>query len=184
LTLVISQTLRHGVKEGVKVALAPIVTDFPIILISVLILAKFSGTDTFLGIISLTGGLFVLYLAYESIRSKSFDPNLQKSAPKSLSKGAVVNALNPHPYIFWITVGTPFMIRAWKYSPMAAVGFISGFYIFLVGSKITVAVVSGKSKRFLQGNIYTFLMRILGVLLFIFALILLKDGLNSIGLIS
>lgn len=36
LILVISQTLKHGYKEGVKVAFAPIITDVPIILITVL----------------------------------------------------------------------------------------------------------------------------------------------------
>ena len=32
LTLVITQTLKHNIKEGVKVALAPLLTDLPIIL--------------------------------------------------------------------------------------------------------------------------------------------------------
>ena len=31
LTLVISETLQHDIKSGVKVALAPIITDLPII---------------------------------------------------------------------------------------------------------------------------------------------------------
>jgi len=31
LTLVISESLQHGVKSGAKVALAPIITDLPII---------------------------------------------------------------------------------------------------------------------------------------------------------
>jgi len=32
LTLVVSQTLRYGVREGIKIAIAPIFTDLPIIL--------------------------------------------------------------------------------------------------------------------------------------------------------
>lgn len=184
LTLVISHSMRYGVKEGLKASFAPIVSDLPIILLTIFILGRFSGMDTFLGIISLTGGLFVLYLAYESILSKSLDHHPRESAPKSLFKGVVVNALNPHPYLFWITVGTPFMIKAWMKIPMAAIGFIAGFYTFLVGSKIAVAVVSGKSRRILQGKIYIFLMRILGVLLLFFALILFRDGFKSLGIIT
>ena len=30
LTLVIAQTLKHNVREGIKVALAPLISDFPI----------------------------------------------------------------------------------------------------------------------------------------------------------
>ena len=183
LALVISHTLRHGVKEGVRVSFAPLVTDSPIILLSVLILVKLSSLDYFLAVISFLGGLFVLYLAYDSLRSKSISPHLQESAPKSLAKGAMVNLLNPHPYLFWMTVGAPFMIRAWRNNPMAGIGFLAGFYIFLVVAKMTVAIVTGKSKQLLQGRLYAFIMRILGIVLLFFALLLFKEGLKSLGFI-
>jgi threonine/homoserine/homoserine lactone efflux protein len=183
LALVISHTLRHGVKEGVKVSFAPLVTDSPIILLSVLILVKLSNADNFLGVISLLGGSFVLYLAYESLRSKSIDPNLHESAPKSLAKGAIVNFLSPYPYLFWMTVGAPFMIKAWDNNTLAGIVFVAGFYIFLVVSKMTVAIVTGKSKQLLQGRVYVFIMRLLGIVLLYFALLLFKDGLNSLGFI-
>jgi len=35
LTLVISETLQHDIKSGVKVALAPFITDLPIIILTV-----------------------------------------------------------------------------------------------------------------------------------------------------
>jgi len=46
LTLVISETLQHDIKSGVKVALAPIITDLPII-----ILSKLTNFHDILGII-------------------------------------------------------------------------------------------------------------------------------------
>ena len=62
LALVISETLQHGKKAGVKVALAPVLTDLPIIAITLLILAKLSEFSLILGLISLTGACFILYL--------------------------------------------------------------------------------------------------------------------------
>lgn len=38
LALVASETLRHGVRAGVRVALAPLITDLPIILTTILLL--------------------------------------------------------------------------------------------------------------------------------------------------
>lgn len=58
LALVISETLHHNIRSGVKVALSPIVTDLPIILASLLIFAKLADFNTALGIISLGGGFF------------------------------------------------------------------------------------------------------------------------------
>lgn len=43
LALVISETLRHGMKAGVKVALAPIISDLPIVALTLYILAKLSA---------------------------------------------------------------------------------------------------------------------------------------------
>jgi threonine/homoserine/homoserine lactone efflux protein len=55
LALVISQTLKHGVREGVKVALAPLITDAPIILLTFFVLTKLSRADFALGVISVAG---------------------------------------------------------------------------------------------------------------------------------
>jgi threonine/homoserine/homoserine lactone efflux protein len=49
LTLVISETLKHNRKEGIKVAIAPIITDLPIVLVTLLILSKMSNFDPILG---------------------------------------------------------------------------------------------------------------------------------------
>ncbi len=76
LTLVISETLQHDIKSGVKVALAPIITDLPIIILTLFILAKLSNFHNILGIISLTGGFVILFMGYESIRTRGVELNL------------------------------------------------------------------------------------------------------------
>lgn len=42
LVLVISETLRHSVKEGVKLSIAPIITDTPILLVALFVLTQLS----------------------------------------------------------------------------------------------------------------------------------------------
>jgi threonine/homoserine/homoserine lactone efflux protein len=58
LTLVISETIQHNIKAGVKVALAPLVTDLPIVLLTFFIISKLSSFNLILGIISLCGACF------------------------------------------------------------------------------------------------------------------------------
>ena len=43
LTLVITESLQHGVKAGIKVALAPIISDAPIIIVMLLVVDQLSG---------------------------------------------------------------------------------------------------------------------------------------------
>ncbi len=182
-TLVISQTLKHSIKEGVKVALAPFITDLPIILISMFVLTRLANFRAILGIISLIGGFFVMYLAYESFQTNRLDINLQEAEPRSLRKAAIVNALNPNPYLFWFSVGAPTIIKAWEESPIAAIAFLIGFYVCLVGSKVSIALLVSKSRQFFTGKTYVYLMRVLGTLLLVFALLLFREGFGLLGVI-
>lgn len=181
LTLVVSQSLKHGLKEGIKVAIAPLITDLPIILISICVLAHLANFRTILGIISLIGGFFVLYLAYESFQTSKLWINIQDAEPQSLRKGIVINALNPNPYLFWFSIGAPTIIKAWRENLFTAAAFVTGFYVCLVGSKVFTAILVSKSRQFFIGKTYGYLMRVVGVLLLIFALLLFRDGINLLG---
>ncbi|MGD9106908.1 MAG: LysE family transporter [Desulfobacterales bacterium] len=181
LTLVISETLQHDIRAGVKVALAPMITDLPIIMLTLFILVNLSGFHKVLGIISCMGGLFILYLGWQSIVTKGVELNLQVTRPKSLAKGIIVNTLNPHPYLFWFGVGGPTITKAMNLGMVAPLVFIGSFYVLLVGSKILIAVLVGKSRSFLVGKGYIYTMRLLGVALCVLAMILFRDGFNLLG---
>ncbi|MBW1946003.1 MAG: LysE family transporter [Deltaproteobacteria bacterium] len=183
LTLVITQTLKHNAGEGVKVAAAPLITDLPIILLSLLVLTRLTDFDVILGLISLAGGLYVLHLAYGSLRVEPVNLQASDRQPRSLSKGALINLLNPHPYLFWMTVGAPFILKARERSLISALAFIFSFYVLLVGSKIFLALLTGKSRRFLTGKGYIYVMRVLAALLALFALFLFRDGLVFLGVL-
>ena len=178
LTLVISQTIKHGPKEGVKVAVAPIITDFPIILVSTLVLVRLSNYKSILGVISILGGIFLVYLAYVSMRTKGVKVNIDEEVPYSFMKGAIVNALNPHPYVFWVTIGAPIIIKSLAESYIAPVLFVGSFFGCLIGSKVLLVVIAGKSRHFLTGRSYLYIMRALGIVLLFFAFVLFKDGLH------
>lgn len=182
-TFVISQTLRHGIREGMRVALSPLLTDLPIILISLFVLTQLANANMILGVISIIGGLFVLYLAYETFTTTRLEVNAQAPAPQSLLRGALVNALSPHPYLFWFSVGAPTMVKALQDSGWpAALAFVLGFYLLLIGSKIFVAVLVGKSRGWLMGPAYAWIMRALGIALLVFALLLFREGLHLFGI--
>jgi threonine/homoserine/homoserine lactone efflux protein len=183
LTLVISETLKHNRKEGILVASAPLITDIPIVFLSIFIISKLAHFHYVLGAISFCGALFIGYLAYESITVKGIDINLQKIKAQSLRKGIITNFLSPNPYLFWIAVGAPIVLKGYKISILASLFFITGFYLFLVGSKVIIALVVDRAKAFLKSTAYLAIIRILGFILVIFCLIFIKDGLKYFGFI-
>ncbi len=183
LALVVSQTVRHGPREGLKVAMAPLITDAPIVLLSVLVLSRLES-DAVLGIIALAGGAFVAYLAIESLRTTRLAVGDEGSAPRSWRQGATVNALSPHPYLFWITVGAPILLAAAANGPVGPAAFLVGFYACLVGSKVAVALAVGASRGALTGGAYPWIMRALGAVLAVFAVLLVREGLVLLGIVG
>jgi len=178
LVLVISQTLKHGYKEGVKVAFAPIITDIPIVLVTILFLSLISSYTSILGVISIMGGIYLGYMAYESFKTRGLTENVEVEEAKSFRKGATVNFLNPSPYLFWITIGGPIIINAYTESILSPILFLIGFYAFLMGSKIAISYATSKSRDFITGGTYIWIMRVLGLILIIFALYFFNQGIH------
>ena len=175
MTLVISQTLRHGAKEGMKTALAPLITDGPIMIVLLLFLGRIAAIRTLVGAIAIAGVLYLLYLAWESWSAPPPVAAETNGAPRSIVRGALVNFLNPNPYLFWLTAGTPMLIKAWRHSALAAAAFIAVFFVCLVGSKILLALVLARSREHVVGRWYRPVMRTLAVLLVVFAVIIARD---------
>jgi threonine/homoserine/homoserine lactone efflux protein len=183
MTLVVTQTLRHNARQGALAAGAPLLTDAPIVLVSLFVANQVLAVEPLLGVVAGAGGLYVLYLAYETARSAPVASDSSALQPRSIRKAVMVNALNPHPYLFWVTVGAPLVIRAHDDSPPAAWGFIVSFYLFLIGSKLLIAGMIGKFRLFLAGRAYVAMMRVLGIVLAGFAVALFRDALLLLGVL-
>ena len=183
LTLVISETLQNNIRSGIKVALAPIITDLPIVLISLVIIAKLTDSYAALGLISLGGGLLLLFLGWQGLKTQSIVLNLETVKPRSLTKGILTNFLSPHPYLFWISIGAPSMTNALHRDPLYGFAFLGGFYLCLIGAKISVALLTEKSRVFLTGSSYRTILRCLGLCLIILAGKLFYDGLQMLHIL-
>lgn len=179
MTLVIAQTLRHGIREGLLAAIAPLVTDVPIVLLLFFVLRELPGL--LLGGLGMVGALYALFLAYETARTDTLEEVAAETAPSSLRRGALANFLNPHPYLFWGTMGVPYVLGVQEKSVVAPWGFIASFYLLLVGSKVAVAVVAGRYRSLLTGRAYPYVMRGLAVALVIFAILLFREALDLLA---
>lgn len=148
-TYLISQTLTNGWKRTLPAAFAPLVSDGPIIALSLLILSRLPAW--FEQFLHMAGGLFVLYLAYGAYRSwKNFDPALpdtETETRQSVLKAALINTLNPNPYLFWSLVTGPIFLSGWRETPAYGVGFMAGFYVTMILGFAGIIVVFGSARH-------------------------------------
>ncbi len=177
MTLVITRTLARGLGAGLRVAVAPLLTDLPIIVISLLF---FSVLPPLLEtLLTAAGGCFVLFLAWETLREAPHATLIAGNAAAPVAgaddlwRGVLVNFLSPHPWLFWMTVAAPILTRAWQESAWSALGFLVGFYGLLVGGKVMLALAVAGGRRFLDDAWYRRLLVASGLLLALFGLLLL-----------
>lgn len=180
-TLVIAHSVRYGVTEGLKIAVAPLLTDAPVAIAALVVIGRLADADQALGVIALLGAVFLSYLAYDSVRIRGLDVGTERPVPQSLKKGALTNFLNPNPYLFWFTIGAPTVHEAYGLDGRFVVMFLVGLYACLVGTKMAFAVIAGHGRVWLSGPSYLYTMRTLGVALFVFALKFSYEGLQRLG---
>lgn len=185
LALVIAQTLAHGPREGGKVALAPLLTDTPIVLAAILLTRSAAGHGPILGTITLCGSTFLLSCALGCLRFRppGSGPDGKEGqrparAPDSIRKGVLANFLNPGPYLFWMTVGAPLALESLSIGWPTLASFLGAFSLTICAAKFGVALLTWRSGPVLGSRGYVLVMRALGVMLLIYAGLFVRDGLR------
>ena len=184
-TLVVSETVQGGTRAGAAVAVAPLLTDGPILLLTGLALRQLGDVGPALGVVSLIGAAFLVWLGWQTMRAEPAglepDPELARG---SLRRAVGTNLLNPHPWVFWITLGTPTTLQALEHGAATGAGFLACFFGGLVGTKLLMALALGRMRRFFVSRAWRVVMGALGAALMAFAAWLAWDGLVRLGVLA
>jgi len=166
-----SRALKNGWKTTLPAALAPLITDGPIIVLVLLVLTQ--TPQLFLDIIRILGGLFILYLAgkiFLNLRNPALVADSPGDAARqSLLQAVVMNVLNPNPYIFWGIIAGPILLSGWRESASLGISFLIGFYgtfVFSLALLITIFATAGR----VNPKIHLVLSIFICVALFLFGL--------------
>jgi len=145
----LSYAIRNGWKRTLPAALAPVVTDGPILALFLFLLTHVPLWC--LDGLRIAGGLFILYLAkgiFHAFRQggPAFMPE-NSAAHKSFFSAIGINVLNPNPYIFWSGVGGPIVLSGWRQSPVLGVSFLVGFFgTFVLGLSLLIIVFASAGR--------------------------------------
>jgi threonine/homoserine/homoserine lactone efflux protein len=148
-TYLVSQSLTNGWRRTLPAALAPLVSDGPIIGVCLLVLSQVPAG--MVKILYAASGLFILYLAFGSYKSWNRSNTVveaEKVIKQSIWKAALMNSLSPGPYIFWTLVTGPILVAGWRESPSYGLGFLSGFYAAMVSVLAMVILIFGLASKF------------------------------------
>jgi threonine/homoserine/homoserine lactone efflux protein len=133
-TYLISQTLSNGWKNAIPAAFAPLLSDGPIILLVLLLLSRMPVW--LVQSLQCAGGIFLLYLAIGAFRNWR-DFYVKNSAhtwtgQQTVIKAALVNFLNPNPWLAWSLVMGPLLLKGWQEAPANGLSLLVGFYATII----------------------------------------------------
>lgn len=125
-----AQALKNGWRPSLPMALAPLITDGPIIVLVLMVLTRMPSW--LVDGLRAAGGLVMIYLSGRVFRGLRGAGMVRKPDPDAARRGLlsaiVLNAVNPNPYLFWGVIGGPIVLAGWRESKGLAVAFLTGFY--------------------------------------------------------
>ena len=173
MALIIAQSLQFGRREGIKIAVAPLLTDGPVLIASVWLLSGIPHRDFTLGLLSAAGSVFLLVMATSYFRNPAAGQRLRPTTnPSSLGKGMLVNFLSPYTYLFWFGIGAPVLLKVHEAHPAAPYLFLAVFYTVMIGANLAFALGSAQWGPLMKTRYYHYALRGLGLALGGFALML------------
>ncbi|MBN2372958.1 LysE family transporter [bacterium] len=188
LTITISESIKRGKWTGAFMILGHSILELGLML---LILAGFDHlfkTNKTIGIISLIGGIILLWMGWDTIRkakgvSLSYKSEIQgKSCYGPVLTGIFASISNPYWSIWWATIGIGYMAASLIYGWIGIAAFFTGHISadFAWYTLISFSVAGGK--RFISNRIYHGVLVACGGILFLFGIIFLHMGLRKMGI--
>ncbi|MFQ6405129.1 LysE family translocator [Methylophilus sp. 'Pure River'] len=165
--IVIQQTLAKGLLSGFRASLAPLITDGPIIIAALCLLSNFKSIHLFVALLSLVGGVYLIWLARKILAIKEILLAGKLSTESSILQAVKVNLLNPSPYLFWFTVGGAYILRG---SALESTVFVSTAILTLIASKFAMALLAAFFRPVLESRGYLLVMKALGLSMVFFGM--------------
>lgn len=179
MALVFQATLKRGLRAGLRVAAAPLLTDAPLIVGCLLFLDALPRSV--LPAFSLVGGAYVIWLGIGALRAGEEAIEPAGATVSDIRQGVLTNILSPHPWLFWIVVGGPQLVTALHQSVALGVVFVVGIYAALVGTKSALACVVAVARNRFDRRALERAARGSGVLLLAAGAYLLVQGVSQLA---
>lgn len=147
-----SLAISIGWRRALPSALAPLLSDGPIIILALLLLKQVP--TWFRNGLSIAGGVFILFLAWSAFQGwREWQPLATPGKSEldptrhNVWRAALINILGPGPYLFWSLVGGPLLLRGWSEAPSHGISFLFGFYTAMITSLAAIILLFGGAQR-------------------------------------
>lgn len=169
-TMVVGTALERGFRPAARLALAPLVTDVGPLVVTALLLERLSFTA--LTVLGTLGGVVIAFIGMRFLSRHSSplqeEAELHASAQSARFGHVVLSSLlSPAPWLFWLIVGSPLLLRAWERSPAQGLLYVVLLFATNIGSATGLAWGASHGSRLIRPAQRRVVLRTLGALLIV-----------------
>lgn len=150
----LSRIAAQGWRRTLPAAAAPLISDGPIAVI-VLLLLRNVPPSLERGL-QAAGGVVLLLVALQTWREWRRGPVGPSAGsgrrPRTVWEAALVNAINPGPWLGWSLVLGPVAVEAWRVSRAHAAVLVGSFYVVMFVNLVVFIVLLGATGRLKPGG--------------------------------
>jgi len=178
----ISRAIANGWRSTLPAVLAPVLSDVPVVALVLFALTRVP--PLFVHLLRFAGGVFLLYLAAQALQACRTYRQSPSASPvpahRTLLEAAVVNLLNPNPYLGWALIMGPLLLQAWRESPAAGIALVVAFYLTMVAASTAIVLLFAMA-RSLGPRVARSLLGLSGVALTVFGVYQIWAGASALG---
>ena len=174
LILTLSETMRGGIRSGFTVSLAPSILDLVFVPVSIVFAAAIESFQFLVGILSLVGAGFLLFLAFQNLTAKKIEIAQTTHASTSLAKAVIADFFNPYVYIFWFSVALPIFAKG---NLTGSILFAVSHTLFAFVGHFSLALLTAALRMRLLNYLH-WLLRFLSIPLIVMAVIFVREGIT------
>jgi threonine/homoserine/homoserine lactone efflux protein len=142
--------------------------------------------------LSLLGALVIAWFAWENLvaartanlddlRSTPATPGrFARVSRQPIVQAALVNLLNPAPWLFWISAGAPLLLSFAEQGWSTATVYLIAFYIAIVGSKAALVAAIAVGRHRLTSRGYRIILLGVALMLIVLAIALAVNGVRTL----
>jgi threonine/homoserine/homoserine lactone efflux protein len=162
-------TSRRSYVDGIKVGLGAMTSDFTYLILTVIGVAVLLTGSLARNVISVVGGLILLYYAYSTLKSyrATAEGSGNEKAGSPYLTGLFLAMTNPMGIVWWVTAGAAFVAM---FNVFGVIGFMLGLFGWICGFSVFVYYAGKKVSL-----VYPVIIIGSGLMMLFFGLVLLYD---------
>jgi threonine/homoserine/homoserine lactone efflux protein len=174
-----AESAKRGAVAGPLIIIGHGILELSLVILIILGVAPFLTTPSAKSVISIAGGLMLIYMGYRLIRDGRGARLLVSvgEAQKGMHpvfSGIVGSISNPYWIIWWVTIGMGYLVSSLKFGMIGVAVFFIGHIMADLGWYSIISFAISKGKKVIGDRGYRLLLYSCGAFLIVFGLWFLK----------